>query len=70
MTYEDFKSQALADPSTSYWLRHALAQLEQRDPVDAANDAEILALIFRARANELLERSVEQVAASAASCGT
>lgn len=35
--------QVLADPSTSAWLKQALEAALQRDPADAANDAERLA---------------------------
>jgi hypothetical protein len=36
----------LNDPSTSFWLRNALTSALLRDPVDAANDAEILARVL------------------------
>ena len=36
----------LSDPSTSFWLRNALTLALLRDPVDAANDAEILARLL------------------------
>jgi hypothetical protein len=36
----------LKDPSTSFWLRNALTSALLRDPVDAANDAEILARVL------------------------
>ena len=37
----------ILDPTTSYWLQDALVVLRQRDPVDAVNDAEMLADIMR-----------------------
>lgn len=40
----------LKDPSTSGWLRGALSTALLRDPVDAANDAEVLAVVLGARA--------------------
>lgn len=40
---------ALADPTTSSWLKHALLTAVGRDPVDAANDAELLASLLAAR---------------------
>jgi hypothetical protein len=43
-----------ADPSTSYWLRKALAEAMQRDPVDAANDAALLSLALARRAECVL----------------
>ena len=36
----------LKDPSTSFWLRNALTSSLLRDPVDAANDAEVLARVL------------------------
>jgi len=32
----------LSDPAASFWLKEALRSALTRDPVDAANDAEIL----------------------------
>ena len=40
----------LSEPSTSYWLRDALRAAMVRDPVDAANDAEVLARLLDERA--------------------
>lgn len=38
----------LDDPATSDWLRHALRTALDRDPVEAANDADLLrTLLFR-----------------------
>ena len=39
----------LASPSTSFWLKDALQAALQRDPVDAANDAELLASLLADR---------------------
>lgn len=30
------------DPCASYWLQHAARDLDQRDPVDALNDIDVL----------------------------
>jgi hypothetical protein len=38
---------ALADPSTTYWLRDALKSSLARDPVDALRDAEALVDLLR-----------------------
>lgn len=43
-----------ADPALSHWFKNALTQALERDPVDAANDAGLLALVLDKRANELL----------------
>lgn len=42
-------------PSTSYWLKESLRAALQRDPVDAARDAEVLALVLSSRADSLLK---------------
>jgi hypothetical protein len=58
----------LLDPSTSFWLRGALESALKRDPVDAANDAEVLDGILQQRARqqtryeaEVSERSKHQM---------
>ena len=40
------------DPTTSYWLRDAIVGLMERDPVDAANDADFLSDLMRERVAE------------------
>lgn len=47
----------IANPSTSAWLRDALQSSTQRDPVDAANDAELLAELLDQRCREVLSDS-------------
>jgi enoyl-CoA hydratase/carnithine racemase len=37
----------LNDPAASSWLKLALVSALERDPVDAANDAEVLAAVLR-----------------------
>jgi hypothetical protein len=39
----------LNDPSASLWLKDALRSALQRDPVDAARDAERLAVVLTSR---------------------
>ena len=46
--------EVLHDPSTPYWLSRALTDALERDPVKAANEAEVLAAVLRRRADELL----------------
>ena len=43
----------LADPATSFWLKSSLRLALSRDPVDAANDAEVLARVLAQRCQEL-----------------
>ncbi len=47
----------LADPSTSYWLTMAIHALLQRDPLDAAIDAQVLADLFTARQHAMRMQS-------------
>ena len=39
----------LKDPSTSYWLKHAIKSALKRDPVDALRDAETLVELLKAK---------------------
>jgi hypothetical protein len=40
----------LREPGTSQWIKDALSAALDRDPVDAVNDAELLAIVLRHRA--------------------
>lgn len=42
-------SELLADPGATHWLKNAIRELERRDPIDAMNDAELLARWARER---------------------
>ncbi len=44
----------LADPAASFWLKDALRSALKRDPVDSANDAEVLAKLLDERCREIL----------------
>jgi hypothetical protein len=46
--------EVLADPAASFWLKAALHSAFSRDPVDAANDSEILARLLDRRCKEIL----------------
>jgi hypothetical protein len=48
--------QILRDPAASYWLKQALQSALLRDPVDAANHAEILAQLLTDRCRTLLNQ--------------
>jgi hypothetical protein len=41
------------DPAISHWLRDALLELGRRDPLDAANDVDLLAALMTQRLAEL-----------------
>lgn len=43
-----------ADPASSYWLKFSLQAALGRDPVDAANESELLAAVLAARARRAL----------------
>jgi len=47
----------LADPAASFWLKTALRSALRRDPVDAANDSEILARLLEERCDQILSES-------------
>ena len=47
-------AQVLADPAASFWLKDALRSALTRDPVDAANDAAVLAQLLHQRCQEIL----------------
>lgn len=49
--------QVLRDPAASYWLKSSLLSALARDPVDAANDAEVLAQLLDRRCRIILEQS-------------
>jgi hypothetical protein len=45
----------LGDPAASSWLKNALRSALWRDPVDAANDAAVLARLLESRCPNILE---------------
>ena len=47
--------EVLADPTASYWLQGALRSALSRDPVDAANDSEVLARLLEQRCRAILD---------------
>ncbi|MGH8159244.1 MAG: hypothetical protein ACREPQ_14080 [Rhodanobacter sp.] len=59
-------AEILADPSASFWLKAALTSALERDCVDAANDAELLAEVLAQRANEILVEAMRSAEAPAA----
>lgn len=48
--------QVLSDPSASFWLKAAIRSAMERDAVDAANDARVLAYILESRASVQLSK--------------
>lgn len=53
MTIEKLIDEVLNDPTISHWLKSALSSALNRDPLDVANDAEMLFLILSQRLGEL-----------------
>jgi len=47
------------DPAASYWLKNALIEAINRDPVDAAQDAEVLSRILKLRAEAAIQKGPE-----------
>jgi hypothetical protein len=48
-TYRQTRAAILGDFSASDWLKNSILALDQRDPVDALNDAEALAELAKVR---------------------
>ena len=49
--------EVLRDPAASFWLTDALRRALARDPVDTANDAEVLARLLDRRCRRILSES-------------
>jgi hypothetical protein len=49
MNYKEMAAKIAADRAASYWLKAAVMAANQRDPVDALRDAEILLAFCNAR---------------------
>ena len=49
-------AEVLRDPAASLWLRNALRAALVRDPVDAANDADVLARLLDRRCRSILSQ--------------
>jgi hypothetical protein len=45
--------QLLADPGLSDWFKQALSSSLERDPVDAANDADLLSIVLDRRSRAI-----------------
>lgn len=53
-SYQVTVADLLTDPSVSFSLKTVIRTWEGRDPVDAAQDARLLAEVFERRADEVL----------------
>lgn len=63
MPSDDEIHQILAGTGTSNWMKVALSTALNRDPVDAVNDAELLALVLRHRAEQISAKVSAQIEA-------
>lgn len=50
---EAFKANVLVNPSSSYWLRNAIRDLDRRDPCDADKDIELLTIWMNLKFKDL-----------------
>jgi len=49
--------EVLADPAASRWMKQSLSSALTRDPVDAANDADLLARLLDKKCQDALSQS-------------
>lgn len=62
MRNEDEIKTILSSPATSTWLKNALTSALGRDPVDAVNDAQLLATVLSNRHDEISSAALAVVA--------
>lgn len=53
-------TEIMDDPTTSYWLRRALEDTKNRDPIDAYDDVSVLFEICKDRLTRALQSSVSR----------
>jgi hypothetical protein len=53
MSNDEEIGQMLADPGLSDWFKQALSSSLERDPVDAANDADLLSAVLDRRSRAI-----------------
>lgn len=54
---EELVAEILNDPAASHWLKKAISELGDRDPIDAAGDAYRLSIVMQARRNDAISRA-------------
>ena len=62
MPSDDEIREILKGPGLSTWLKVALSTALSRDPVDAANDAALLAMVLEKRSREIAAHAMAKVA--------
>lgn len=63
MPSDDEIRRILNGPGTSSWMKVALSTALERDPVDAVNDAELLAMVLAHRARQISEAARAEIEA-------
>ena len=66
MPSDDEIRKILEGPGTSTWMKLALTTALNRDPVDAVNDAELLAMVLGHRAEQISAAAKAEVDAQRA----
>lgn len=56
ISYDQARLAVMADSSVRTWVKNALKDLDARDPVDAADDANLVAKLMALRSIEALNR--------------
>lgn len=55
-SYDQARLAVMTDPSVRTWVKCALKDLEARDPIDAADDADLVAKLMALRSTEALNQ--------------
>ena len=56
-SYDHARLAVMTDSSVRTWVKSAVIDLEARDPIDAADDADLVANLMALRSTEALNRS-------------
>ena len=60
LSFEQYRQALLNDPSVSHWVKRSIAELDRRDPVDAAHDLDLLMTAFLLKLEGLLAEPMER----------
>ena len=55
-SYDQARLAVMTDPSVRTWVKRAVKDLEARDPIDAADDADLVANLMALRSTEALNQ--------------
>ncbi len=56
ISYDHARLIVMTDPSVRTWVKSALIDLEARDPIDVADDADLVAKLMALRSTEALNQ--------------